>query len=100
MPGALSEDVVPASHTAVVDYPASVEALKRILHEHLRRVGLTRLSAEREIFLLRVINKCMPTCLGSTTAYTIGAASGTVQEVFNALDSNISPEHVLENGLF
>jgi hypothetical protein len=35
-----------------------------------------------------------------TTAYAIGAASGTGQEVFNALDSNISPEHVLENGLF
>ena len=40
------------------------------------------------------------TCLGLTTAYAIGTASGAGQEVFNALDSNISPEHVLENGLF
>ena len=40
------------------------------------------------------------TCHGLTTAYAIGAASGTGQEVFNSLDSNISPEHLLENGLF
>jgi hypothetical protein len=40
------------------------------------------------------------TCLGLATANAIGAASGAGQEVFNALDSNISPEHVLENGLF
>ena len=40
------------------------------------------------------------TCLGLTIAYAIGAASGTGQEVFDALDSNISPEHVLENGHF
>ena len=42
----------------------------------------------------------MAICLGLATANAIGAASGTGQEVFNALDSNISPEHVLENGLF
>ena len=41
-----------------------------------------------------------PTCLELTTAYAIGATSGTGQDVFNALDPNISPEHVLENGLF
>ena len=40
------------------------------------------------------------TCLGLTTAYAIGAASGSSQQVFYSLDSNISPEHVLENGLF